>query len=563
MSTVLATNDAVVVALEAGTLKEHLHANLELKSSWHKDHGCDISALGNKLSAGSSRFVIGVSDTGTCTGKDETWARGVEQTVSNHLNNFLSPVQAVKSLECRSTASGWIVLIEVIDPGTVVYWEQEAYKAVGTTSQRMSPAEVMELTIKRPGLTDKTAQPCSATIPPDLITDFIEKAKKRHPKDALLERNFSNSDEMLFAIGLRERQAARLLFGDSKFRVVCYSKDSTPILNENQVGLFRILKPDFIAFIQRWTREANGATSEPYPPAALSEGLANAVAHAAYVEQDGELVIELYPDRLQISNLAWPDSGCFANKWFSRSHKTFNNVLVEALRFAGVVDELGRGKTVIFSECLKAGKPAPIVVIEPAGRYTRWRLIVYCGQQDARKLRLLERLREQYKDEHKALIGTALALWRDKKVSEIRQFVDGESLPVFSELLASMDGPVFFWDKEDTLVLRRWAQILLGEGKDSKSLQPSEEENLLRLAKDISIKYHGGYIIPKTLRQYASMGDTPSEKSLSSKLLGKWVDQGHMKKEKKGMYHFEQPTMPEVDIRDAIIRRLAGMDENK
>jgi predicted HTH transcriptional regulator len=150
MATVLATNDAVVAALEAGTLKEHLHANLELKSSWHKDHGCDISALGNKLSAGSSRFVIGVSDTGTCTGKDETWARGVEQTVSNHLNNFLSPVQAVKSLECRSTASGWIVLIEVIDPGTVVYWEQEAYKAVGTTSQRMSPAEVMELTIDLP-----------------------------------------------------------------------------------------------------------------------------------------------------------------------------------------------------------------------------------------------------------------------------------------------------------------------------------------------------------------------------------------------------------------------------
>ena len=59
-------------------------------------------------------------------------------------------MQAVKSLECRSTASGWIVLIEVIDPGTVVYWEQEAYKAVGTTSQRMSPAEVMELTIDLP-----------------------------------------------------------------------------------------------------------------------------------------------------------------------------------------------------------------------------------------------------------------------------------------------------------------------------------------------------------------------------------------------------------------------------
>ncbi len=32
---------------------------------------------------------------------------------------------------------------------------------------------------------------------------------------------------------------------------------------------------------------------------------------------------------------------------------------------------------------------------------------------------------------------------------------------------------------------------------------------------------------------------------------------------KKGLYHFEQPITPEVDIRDAIIRRVAGMDENK
>jgi hypothetical protein len=79
METVLATNDAIVDALEAGTLKEHLHANLELKSSWQKDHGRDISALGNKLSAGSSRCVIGVNDAGTCTGKDETWRVGLNK----------------------------------------------------------------------------------------------------------------------------------------------------------------------------------------------------------------------------------------------------------------------------------------------------------------------------------------------------------------------------------------------------------------------------------------------------------------------------------------------------
>ena len=88
MATVLATNDAVVAALEAGTLKEHLHANLELKSSWHKDHGCDISALGNKLSAGSSRFVIGGGDIGNSHGTRDTWGCGGSATAPYQFDNF-------------------------------------------------------------------------------------------------------------------------------------------------------------------------------------------------------------------------------------------------------------------------------------------------------------------------------------------------------------------------------------------------------------------------------------------------------------------------------------------
>jgi hypothetical protein len=227
---------------------------------------------------------------------------------------------------------------------------------------------------------------------------------------------------------------------------------------------------------------------------------------------------------------------------------------METLRLAGFVDELGRGKNLIFAESLRNGKKPPEVVLEKGGRYDRWRLYIYGGSQDRTQLRVFQRLKEMYSDEQKVLIANALVLWRGQTVSNIRQYVDGESSRTFAEVLADLHGPIFYYEKNDQIVLRRWVRVLIGEGKDSKQLSAAEEADLFDFASKIHIEYDRGYITPKELRDDAGMGNTPSEVVLSSQILKRWKEQGKVKRFKKGLYQFTKPVRP-VDF-NALLKLL-------
>lgn len=188
----------------------------------------------------------------------------------------------------------------------------------------------------------------------------------------------------------------------------------------------------------------------------------------------------------------------------------------------------------------------------------------YCyngGLKNTSQLRMLNRLKEMYKDEQKALIANALVLWRGNTVSSIRQYVDGESPQIFAEILSDLTGPIFYYKEKDKIFLRRWASVLLGEGKDSKQLSAAEEADLQEFARKMQIEYRHGYITPKEFRELAGMGHTKSEQVLSSKLLRKWLEKGVVRKVKRGLYQFRRPK-EQVNLRELISALLAG-DENK
>jgi hypothetical protein len=346
---------------------------------------------------------------------------------------------------------------------------------------------------------------------------------------------------------MHERQASRILFGSCPFRTIYYDKNGEPTSNIKTTGLYQILQPEFIHQLASY----NGCH---YSERALKEGFANAVAHAAYFESDGEIILEVHPDRIVISNLCIRESTYFANRWFSRSHKTINGLLMEVLRVAGSVDELGRGKHLIFSQSIELGQPAPEVIIEKAGKYERWKLVVYGANPKPTMLRLLERSREIYKDERKALIAQALVLWRDKPVKEIRNYVDGDFARQFAEVLSGIEGPIFYYEKEDRITLRRWAEVLIGEGKDSKDLSPGEEEKLQALAYDLQVKYNNGIITPKDLRELCPMGNTQSEQVLSSSILKRWHNKGIVEKLGHGKYKFITKTQFSPPLFDEMLK---------
>lgn len=136
------------------------------------------------------------------------------------------------------------------------------------------------------------------------------------------------------------------------------------------------MRENFIEEIEEWSMNQLNIKTRPYPTRALKESIANAVAHAAYMESQGDIIVEIHYNKLCISNLCFRESEYFANKWFAKSHKTVNKLLMETLRLAGFVDELGRGKNLIFADSLSYGKHPPYVAIERGGRYDRWRLLL-------------------------------------------------------------------------------------------------------------------------------------------------------------------------------------------
>jgi hypothetical protein len=74
-----------------------------------------------------------------------------------------------------------------------------------------------------------------------------------------------------------------------------------------------------------------------------------------------------------------------------------------------------------------------VVVIENAGKYKRWKHILYGGAPDERHKRILDRCKDVYHYDRKTLIALALVLWRELKVSEIQNFVEGEFAQEFAE----------------------------------------------------------------------------------------------------------------------------------
>lgn len=537
----LKIKEDIISKINEGTLLEHQYDNLELKSSWDQDCGKKISAFANKNLQGRSFLCVGINDRGEICDNKESWVKTTEETISQHVNQYLDPQQACQSISCHKPNDKWFIIIQFNNPGAVVYWNKKAYKTSGTTISEMEPEDIMGLTVTLPGLSDYTAQNFQGSFQNDLVKKYTLIVSEKRKDSVLKSIKDLSPDQALDRIGIKNKNTSNILFGSCRYRVVYYDKQQRPIKNETQEGVYQIIHDDFIQHIQEWSKQQINIRTNPYPDLALKEALANAVAHAAYFENNGDIIIEIFPEKISISNLCLRESTYFANKWFSNAHQTINKTLMETLRLSGYVDELGRGKNLIFSESLKYGKKAPQVVIEKSGRYSRWRLILYGGVQDELQLKLLSQLKERYKDEQKALIANALILWQGQPVANLKSYIEGETQNLFVEILKDIDGPIFYYQEKDTIVLRRWVKVLLGEGKESKQLTADEEKDTYEFVKKIRLDYHHGYVTPKDLRDMASLGNTKSSHVMSSQLLKKWTEEDKLKKIRKGLYQFIKP----------------------
>ena len=188
----------------------------------------------------------------------------------------------------------------------------------------------------------------------------------------------------------------------------------------------------------------------------------------------------------------------------------------------------------------------------------RWRLILFGGEADSNVIRLRDRLSSLYKDDRRALIALALALWRDKPIEEIRGFLDEESREVVSQVAEDPQGPVFFSPDTARIYLARWARVLLGEGKDTRQLNRAEERRLLEAVHGYSSQHTDGELTPRELRDIAGLGNTNAARTMSSNLLAKWTEAKIIKRIARGKYRFIR--LPEPSFSQELRSRLEGRE---
>lgn len=95
-----------------------------------------------------------------------------------------------------------------------------------------------------------------------------------------------------------------------------------------------------------------------YPPAALREGVANALIHRDYTRL-GAVHIQWYDDRLEISSPGGFPEGVRLDNLLVTAPRPRNPLLADAFKRAGIVERTARGIDTIFYEQLRNGRPAP------------------------------------------------------------------------------------------------------------------------------------------------------------------------------------------------------------
>jgi predicted HTH transcriptional regulator len=533
--------------LKQKAVKEHTYENVELKRDWRRSHGEKLSMLCNGQPETDCFLVIGVEDNGNMAGHNEAWLRDQMPNIGQHCNTYLDPAISLVDLTSDDIEGNMIVIAHVKNPGVVVKWEGSAHAGKGTTKKKLSDQEILELNLSLPGLTDLTRQKTTYDPVEDLAKIFFEMAGISYEVNSLERYSLHNT------------RAGSILLGNLRFRVVRYDDNSDVLANDAREGILQLLTEVMFDEIKEYYEQL-GIEKSRISSAMLREALGNAVGHAAYKDNDGEIILELHPSRLVISNLSFTEYTSLANKWFSMAHKSPNSYLMEILRIAKRVDELGRGKTKLLSECLRSGFGPPEINVSDAGLYKRWSLHLEINQGDDRLRLLFDQISRLYfPNNDKILIAYALVLWRQKPFSEIKRYFDAVESRIAAEIISDIKGPLFFWEEKDLLSPHRWVQILLEDGRQSRGFTPYEEKRIFNLCKEICLNHYSGYLTTSQFRELAHLSTSPSDKNLATRTLKKWQRTGQLAMISKGKYRFAESET--VEIQKSTLTRILELFE--
>ena len=353
------TKKSLLEKLSSGQLTES--ENMEFKSNWRQDYGKNISAIGNQEKGGW--LIVGLNDKGQAINKGFEWTKKQKTDIENHVGQYLEPNSTASSISIETVNNSKYIFIEIINPKAVVSWNSKSYIRTGSTTREMNPGEIQALELKRPGF-DFSSFEYYGEINSSLVLDFAKFLTNGNGNWIKL-----SSDKILSKLDIKDKNVSGILFGDFSFRIAHYNEESELSDQSEKKGLYSLLQEDFTKHIQSWTRtkaislipgSLSVTEEEPYPASVLREVLVNAVAHSAFEKQNRDITVELYRNRIKVSNHCSAKATAFINKTFSQSHLSYNPFLMDILRKGKFSDEFGTGKGKIFKTIIENGRREPI-----------------------------------------------------------------------------------------------------------------------------------------------------------------------------------------------------------
>lgn len=534
------TKEDVLKKLSEGQLEED--ETVEFKEGWIRDYGKGISAIGNGQNK-KGWLIIRVDDEGNLINNSLQKLQKQKETIESHIREFLNPSSTAQYISIETINNKNCIFIEIVDPGYSVSWDKKFYKRVGSQTVEMSPGEKTALELKRPGLDFSNFQ-YTGEINSSLLLDFAKFLPESNGDWTAL-----SADEILSKLNIKNKNVSGILFGDFPFRLIHYKTEDEILDQKEKKGLYRLLQDSFIDPIQSWTRSKSQALipdslsvkeDEPYPSPVLREVLVNAVAHSAFEKQQREIKVELYKNRMRVSNHCSSKVEYFISKRFSKENFSHNPFLMKILRKAKFSDDLGTGKNKIFKIMIESGRREPVFEYQKISNdYGILSVTLYNEQPNKNFLNLLERFKKMYKDNiDKYKISAALVLWKEKPIEEILSYMDIYHKELTLDIIKDNSSPFLIASKRSPsgkpmlkILLKRWAKNQL-EGQESKVFSRSEENNFKSALQEYAYKDNRqGFIKNKEARQlFGFSPDSQSEAVQLSKLFQQWAKEGFLEK---------------------------------
>ena len=382
-----------------------------------------ISAFANTK---GGKIIIGISKSGRFLGVEigKDAVEGFTNKISQNTDPKIYPRIIAKRLDNKSIIV--VEVKEVLDHLVLAFGRP--YKRVGNSTLRMSKDEYERLILeKHKEKLYFDRQICkeveSKNINRERVEWFIKEARKQRRLDMddslsteeilerlklIREKRFTNAAILLFGRNPQELflqtviKAIRFKGNDVTEDMLDFKTIEGDILNQLKKA------EDFIFEHipkQAWIEEGKLQRQEKwlYPPRAIREALANALAHRDY-ETTSSIQVRIFDDRLEIWNPGCLPPGLTIEK-LKKKHTSVprNPLIARAFFWVKYVEEIGTGTNKIIKWCKEWELP------EPEFEETGTSFVVTIG-----KCKITEEILRELSEEEKTIVNHLIT---DKKIN--------------------------------------------------------------------------------------------------------------------------------------------------